>query len=64
MKNRTLKIDSNHKLVDNGVGDYDFICKKLGKIRFFPIMVARSFWRKSKLKGAKLQCLCNTKEQS
>ena len=32
--------EDGHKLIDNGVGDYDLICPDMGKIGFIPVLCA------------------------
>ena len=42
--NKLVQIDyeEGHKLVDNGVGDYDLICPEKGKICFIPVLLSHA----------------------
>jgi len=40
--NKIVKYTNNHRCEPNGLGDYDFICPKLGKIKFVPILLRES----------------------
>ena len=37
---KDIEYDEGHKCVDNGVGDFDFICPTMGQIMFVPVLNA------------------------
>jgi hypothetical protein len=37
---KTVDLGTGHRLVDNGVGDFDFICEVLNCREFLPVMLA------------------------
>ena len=36
-----LDLGSDHRMIHNGVGDYDLICPTLGRVGFVPYFMAR-----------------------
>lgn len=40
MELKTIHYEDGHKLIDNGVGDYDFICPENGKVGFIPVLLS------------------------
>jgi hypothetical protein len=47
---KTVDLGTGHRLTDNGVGDFDFVCDTLSQRQFVPVMSAVTL-------GGK-QCAC------
>jgi hypothetical protein len=37
---QAVDLGNGHRLVDNGVGDFDLICERLDRREFLPVMLA------------------------